>query len=59
MPDNILLDNYEDDFPHIHLDMAKIKKKTLYETLLIVKYRKEYYFWLNFSVGINSFMFIV
>ena len=23
------------------------------------KYRKEYYFWLNFSVGINSFMFIV
>lgn len=45
MPDNILLDNYEDDFPHIHPDMVKIKKKkTLYETLLIVKYRKEYYF---------------
>ena len=43
MPDNILLDNYEHGFPHIHQDRAEIRTKTLYETLLIVKAHIEKY----------------
>ena len=43
MPDNILLDNYEHGFPHIHPDRAEIRTKTLYETLLIVKAHIEKY----------------
>ncbi|MEE1117804.1 hypothetical protein [Methanosphaera sp.] len=43
MPDNILIDNYEHGFPHIHPDRAMIKTKTLYETLFIVKAHIEKY----------------
>ena len=43
IPDNILLDNYEHGFPHIHPDRAEIKTKTLYETLFIVKAHIEKY----------------
>jgi len=43
MPDNILIDNYEHGFPHIHPDRAIIKNKTLYETLFIVNAHIEKY----------------
>ncbi|MDO5825851.1 MAG: hypothetical protein Q4Q22_05685 [Methanosphaera sp.] len=44
MPDNILIDNYEHGFAHIHPDRSEIKTKNLNDTLdIVLNHIKKYH----------------
>lgn len=48
--DNLLIDNYNHGYPHIHPDRAEIKTQTLVETLFFVKAHIEKHKTLNIEI---------
>ena len=49
MPNNILIDNYEHSYPHIHPNREEIKTNSMEEVLNIVKLHTE----INKEVNFN------